>query len=266
MLRKLIKYEFRCTSRYLGVLLAVFAGFSLLYIGIAKLYSDISENIFTLLLFILANAGYMLLIYAAYYTAYFYSVYRFYKNLVTDEGYLMHTLPATPAQLVLSKLIVALTWNTAAALCTAAAIFIIGFGAASADSVDSGSFELILPEGLAPAYLAVIVIISVILLIASTAFSLLMVYYSIALGQTKNSRRALWSFAIYMLVNFISSLILMAAAVFVVLISAAVAAIAESPVIMVIVLLAVITIILSAICLVLYHMTCGVFRKRLNLI
>lgn len=31
------------------------------------------------------------------------SIYRFYKNLFTDEGYLTHTLPARPSQIVLAK-------------------------------------------------------------------------------------------------------------------------------------------------------------------
>lgn len=32
-----------------------------------------------------------------------YQIFRFYKNYYTDEGYLMHTLPVTPNQLILSK-------------------------------------------------------------------------------------------------------------------------------------------------------------------
>lgn len=35
---------------------------------------------------------------------------RFYRNLYTDEGYLMHTLPVTPRQLILSKMLVASLW------------------------------------------------------------------------------------------------------------------------------------------------------------
>lgn len=35
---------------------------------------------------------------------------RFYRNLYTDEGYLMHTLPVTPRQLILSKTVVASLW------------------------------------------------------------------------------------------------------------------------------------------------------------
>ena len=39
-----------------------------------------------------------------------YIAIRFYRNLYTDEGYLMHTLPVTPRQLILAKLLVAALW------------------------------------------------------------------------------------------------------------------------------------------------------------
>jgi len=37
--------------------------------------------------------------------------YRYYKNLFTDQGYLMHTLPVETSDLINSKLIVALIWQ-----------------------------------------------------------------------------------------------------------------------------------------------------------
>ena len=37
-------------------------------------------------------------------------IQRFTRNLLGREGYLMHTLPVTPAQLILSKLISSMVW------------------------------------------------------------------------------------------------------------------------------------------------------------
>lgn len=45
-----------------------------------------------------------------------YIAVRFYRNLYTDEGYLMHTLPVTPRQLILAKLLVAVLWVFALSL------------------------------------------------------------------------------------------------------------------------------------------------------
>ena len=38
------------------------------------------------------------------------TVQRFYKNLLGREGYLMHTLPVTETQLILSKLLTSMVW------------------------------------------------------------------------------------------------------------------------------------------------------------
>ena len=48
-------------------------------------------------------------------------VYRFYKNLMTDEGYLMFTLPVSRSQLIWSKLMVALAWGVLSAVLAALA-------------------------------------------------------------------------------------------------------------------------------------------------
>lgn len=57
-------------------------------------------------------------------------VYRFYKNLMTDEGYLMFTLPVSRSQLIWSKLLVALVWSVLstvlAALAWMAEISVVG--------------------------------------------------------------------------------------------------------------------------------------------
>ena len=41
----------------------------------------------------------------------YYFFYRYYKNLFTDQGYLMHTLPVETKDLINSKLIVAVIWQ-----------------------------------------------------------------------------------------------------------------------------------------------------------
>ena len=46
-------------------------------------------------------------------------VYRFYKNLMTDEGYLMFTLPVSRSQLIWSKLIVSMAWGILSAVLAA---------------------------------------------------------------------------------------------------------------------------------------------------
>ncbi len=54
--------------------------------------------------------GFCLLLSCISMVASLYIAVRFYRNLYTDEGYLMHTLPVTPRELILSKLLIGAFW------------------------------------------------------------------------------------------------------------------------------------------------------------
>lgn len=56
-------------------------------------------------------------------------VYRFYKNLLGSEGYLMHTLPVTVHQLIWSKLIAAVVWMAVTSVCIYGCLFGVAFRA-----------------------------------------------------------------------------------------------------------------------------------------
>ena len=106
MLTKLLKHEFRATARIMGplylVLLAVALGFNFS----ARLMD--SGNFVLNMLAALVVMAYVVAITAVFIVAFILMLQRFYKNLLGDEGYLMHTLPVRSWQLVLSKLICAL--------------------------------------------------------------------------------------------------------------------------------------------------------------
>lgn len=114
MLRKLIKHELRATSKiFLSLFAAVVAlmgGFQMIFL-VARLLTgrDDTHPLLALLfgLFSVLSAFALLAMMAVLVIV---PVQRFYKNVLGDEGYLMFTLPATPAQQILSKLITALIW------------------------------------------------------------------------------------------------------------------------------------------------------------
>ena len=113
MLGKLIKHEFKATGRvfpmfYLGMLAVT------LFMWLVSLINVSGDNLalsavvsaltgFSAMAYALSMAGLMLGTFAVI-------IARFYKNLLSDEGYLMFTLPVTPSQLILSKLLPAITW------------------------------------------------------------------------------------------------------------------------------------------------------------
>ena len=105
MLSKLLKYEFKATARtYGGLYLAILAAAALLgaFFRFPALISDFPIAVVTTVYLMLCVA-------IAVITA-LTIIQRFTRNLLGREGYLMHTLPVTPAQLILSKLISSMVW------------------------------------------------------------------------------------------------------------------------------------------------------------
>lgn len=58
----------------------------------------------------LVAVAFVLALLATFIVAVVLAVFRFRKNLLTDEGYVMFTLPVSPHSLVCSKLIVSTVW------------------------------------------------------------------------------------------------------------------------------------------------------------
>ena len=99
MLSKLLKYEFKATCRiYGGLYLAILAAAALLgaFFRFPALVSDFPIVVVTIVYLMLCVA-------IAVITA-LTIIQRFTRNLLGREGYLMHTLPVTPAQLLCGML------------------------------------------------------------------------------------------------------------------------------------------------------------------
>ena len=109
MLGKLLKHEFRATGRtLLPVIGAVVLLAALANISIRVL--NVTDSTFLTILFGLIVAAFVIGIIAAMVMTAVVMVMRFYRSLLKDEGYLMHTLPVSVHSLVWSKLIVSLVW------------------------------------------------------------------------------------------------------------------------------------------------------------
>ena len=105
MLSKLLKYEFKATGRiYGGLYLAILAAAALLgaFFRFPALVSDFP--------IVVVTTVYLMLCVAIAVITALTIIQRFTRNLLGREGYLMHTLPVTPAQLILSKLISSMVW------------------------------------------------------------------------------------------------------------------------------------------------------------
>ena len=117
MFGKLLKYEFKATYKWYLILFAVLAALSIL-MGItaastttpSQLQSnyDSSTSVywalygFLMLLLVSAGSG-------VYLSNIIITIVRFYKNIFGREGYLTWTLPVTTHQVLLAKLLTAIT-------------------------------------------------------------------------------------------------------------------------------------------------------------
>lgn len=223
MLGKLLKHEWKATRR---ILLPINLTIILITIvGCIFLATDLlqNENSIPLVILLIILYAISLIILGAASTIYL--LIRFYKNLFTNEGYLMFTLPVTPVQLLNSKLIVACSWTCLNALLTIASFFCFGLSsgyyaaihensnskgqflsgfisALSNGAQDTASFHDVF--GYTPLGL---ILLCVVITLITSFFSLLMGYLSIILGQLMEKRKVACSIAFY-IVFYISTQII----------------------------------------------------------
>lgn len=128
MLGKLLKYEYKATSRYFIGLYIVLA---LLTIGnkvmiTIEATTDIDLKVVDIL-FGIIMASYVIAIIAIAVATVVLMLRRFYFNMLKDEGYLTFTLPATVGQHIASKMIVCITWVIATVVLTGVSIFVVTY-------------------------------------------------------------------------------------------------------------------------------------------
>lgn len=204
MLRKLLKHEFKATSRLLVPLYM-----ALLCISIINHFTfnyGIKEGILAVItgaLFTIQALFTMAIVTAAT----VFMVVRFYKNFLSDEGYLMFTLPVSTHQLILSKLMITLFWVVVSAIGAAISWFItvgpindislVGF---FTETVGTLFTQLNSTFGLRWVMVFIeLVILGLLILVGN----ILMVYTSIAIGQLFKKYKIIASFVSYVVITTI---------------------------------------------------------------
>ena len=109
MLGKLLKYEFRATSRTMLPALAVLTVLIILS-NISVRLLDTSVGTLLRIVAVLVLILTFIALFAAEIIPVVLMVQRYHRNILSSEGYLMHTLPVSVHSLVWSKLIVSLVW------------------------------------------------------------------------------------------------------------------------------------------------------------
>ena len=200
MVRKLLRHEFRATQRIIlpfYLLLFVTAVMFNISMGLME-KSDAAVQWPLQVFFGVSTTSFVVSLIGVTVLCGVLMVYRFYKNLMTDEGYLMFTLPVTVPQIIASKLIVTLVWNIVTLLADALAALLAFCRTFTVEEIRFAWHEV--QEVLSQVSTGNIIgyaVELVVLLLFSTLASYLTYYAAIALGHSFANHKILLSVAFY---------------------------------------------------------------------
>lgn len=205
MLGKLVKYDLKAAAKIFILIHAVYMiiCFAARFLYMDKLnFTEPTEPlIFSLILFISLMT---LLVSALSIVTCLQVAFRFYRNLFSKEGYLSWTLPASGPQHLWAKIISGYILMAADLIIIAIGILLLVTGSnvttAYGKVADEVTAELGLP-------LSTIVLILFAVCLVSCISSVIMIYFSVVIGQLFPSHRVLGAIAAYFITSFIIQII-----------------------------------------------------------
>lgn len=202
MLAKLLKHEFHQTGRTILPLYLMTLAMTLLLSLYLRLdfITELAEKYFSVSMFGAALTTIYVCTFAALLavTA-FILINRFYKNLLGDEGYLMHTLPVAPRSLIISKLLPAIFWCIVSGI---VAVFSFTFTTVGTVPIDiSQLFQLLGHLNFAGIML---LLEGVLLVLFTLSKNILQIYLALMLGHQARSHRIICAVISYFLIDILT--------------------------------------------------------------
>lgn len=195
MLGKLIKHECIATGRKYVVFYLVLAMVTLcnVLIQFISIDSVIIQGMKGIVMGL-----YVLTVIGVLFCSVGFAVIRFYKNMVSEEGYLTFTLPAKVEALVAAKLIVAFLWQLITVISCILSVSVMLFQGRENEFLKEGAelLKQVIEEygGIVFAFL--------LFLAVSLLYQMIVYYLSIAIGQLFSGNKVLGAVAGYCLLNF----------------------------------------------------------------
>lgn len=208
MLGKLIKHEFKATAMIFLFLYSALIALTL--INKAVWFADVDNVVMSFIKGVVTFAYVVSIIAAAVVTIIF-IIYRFYKNLISDEGYLSFTLPVKVSQHILSKLTAGFVWSVGTMLVIILSLVIMSAGTEFysdfAQLWKQLSFVMLIYEGIPQMIVEVIA-----LMIIGSISSILMFYACLSIGQLfakhKIAGAVLSYFGFYVILQIINTIVM----------------------------------------------------------
>lgn len=217
MLGKLIKNEFKTVNRlmiplHLGLILITVIGrfyIQFTLAGSPARYYVRTTNVWYGLVDVMLVMFYIIALLAVTGVTFVYlNIIRFRKNLFSDEGYLMHTLPVSAAEHIWSKVIVNMVWQLADVILVVLSILGLFVNKEFLQAIPEGLHTIFssfpeafgVPAGVGiPLYL--------LLFLLESIMGVLVVYACITIGHSFNEHKLLASVGIYIGVTVVRNLI-----------------------------------------------------------
>lgn len=203
MLGKLLKYEWKSTGRvlpliYLAVLVLA------LCVGLSLRGSMYTEEGLRNILFI---SVYIILIVAMIVVTVVVIVERFYRSMISQEGYLMHTLPVKSWEHIISKACMAVIWGAIAVAIVIASFFIIGAASGLLEEVLAevgfGEMSVMMEFFLTKFQFAMLIVCGVVQIIRL----IMQLYLSMAIGGAAVKNKIAYSFLAFIVISIIVSVV-----------------------------------------------------------
>ncbi len=220
MLGKLLKHEWRSTWKLptalccFTLLMTLIGALSFKMPMWQKLVGNNSSSVTFMDLMALAILiTYFVAIIISSYAIMIYFAIRFYKNLYTDEGYLMFTLPTTPKKLILSKTLISGIWNLIASALMLGSMFLLLYVFIRTMISDSewvevsAAFDQLIPsindafQKFAGISMGFSIFIFAMIIIVSSFSGMLLIYLCICIGQLFKKHKVAASIITYLVVT-----------------------------------------------------------------
>jgi len=208
MLGKLLKYEIKATSRYFMFLYSAVIGLAI----INKIFWLIpTENVVVNVIRGFITAAFVIATVATVIFSFVIIIYRFYKNLLSDEGYLSFTLPVTATKHIISKMLISVMWIIVTGIVVIGSLLIIAINTGFYTAFP-GVWDLITQFfKLNPEFIK-FVVEGIIVLIAGMFSLTLMLYTAMSIGHLFSKHRVIGSilsyFGLYFAVQAINTIVL----------------------------------------------------------
>jgi len=202
MLGKLLKYEIKATSRVFLPLYLV-----LIVFAVVNSFMNFNPDDFSTSQFITLTL-YIFILVGMFVASFIVMIQRFYKNLLSEEGYLMFTLPVESWKHIVSKLVTSVMWIVLSCLIALLSILIIASqGINLSEFFESVRMIWDTAYSYFGASLYHFIVQIIVGFIVAMVSGILLIYVSIAIGHLSNNHKKLLSIGAFIGIYIVGQII-----------------------------------------------------------